>query len=105
MPAQSNISQPTQVFNDNNVCVLWSGNTTPKAIRHIELRENSVRERAKDKSIKVLHMAGKDNVSNIFTKEMCDVVYFCQLRDSSMCRLADFNLASKVASVATAFWC
>ena len=42
--APSDISRPTQVFNDNNACVLWSGNMTLKALRHVELRENSVRE-------------------------------------------------------------
>ena len=78
---------------------------TLKALRHIELRENSVREWVQDKSIKVLHVAGKDNVSDIFTNEMRDMAYFCRLRDSFMCRLTDFNLASKVANTATAFWC
>ena len=48
-----------------------------QAIRHIELRENSVREWAQDKSIKVLHMAGKDNISDIYIKEMRDVAHFC----------------------------
>ena len=84
MPAPSDISQPTQVFNDNNACVLWSGNLALKAIRHIELRENSVREWVQDKSIKVLYVAGKNNVSNIFTKETRDVAHFCRLRDPVM---------------------
>ena len=52
------------------MCVLWSGNMTLKAIRHIELTENSVHEWVQDNSIKVLHMAGKDNVSDIFTKNI-----------------------------------
>ena len=77
MPAPSDISQSTQIFNDNNACVLWSGNMALQAIRHIELRENSVREWAQDKSIKVLHMAGKDNISDIYIKEMRDVAHFC----------------------------
>ena len=105
VPAPSDISQPTQVFNDNNTCVLWSGNMTLKALRRIELREISVREWVQDKSIKVLHVAGIDNVSGIFTKEMRDVAHFCRMRDSFMCRLADFNLASKAANAATDFWC
>ena len=78
---------------------------TLKAVRHIELRENSVREWVQDKSIKVSHVAGIDNVSDIFTKEMRDVSHFCRLRDSFMSRLADFNLASRVATAATAVWC
>ena len=46
---------------------------TLEAIRHIELRESSVREWVQDKPIKVLHVAGKDNINDIFTKEMRDV--------------------------------
>ena len=90
VPVPSDISGPTKVFNDNSACVLWSHNMTLKAMRHIELRENSVREWVQDKSIKILHVEGKNNVSNIFTKEMRDVAHFCRLRDSLMCRLADF---------------
>ena len=68
-------------------CVLWSGNMALKAIRHIELREKSVREGVQDKSIKVLHVAVKDSVSNIFPKEMRDVAHFCRLGDSSCVNL------------------
>ena len=89
VPVPSNISGPTKVFNDNNACVLWFHNMTLKATHHIELRENSVREWVQDKSLKVLHVAGKDNVSDIFTKEMRDVAHFCRLCDAFMCQLAD----------------
>ena len=105
VPVPSDISGPTKVFNDNSACVLWSHNMTLKAMRHIELRENSVREWVQDKSIKVSHVAGIDNVSDIFTKKMRNVSHFCRLRDSFMSRLADFNLASRVATAATAVWC
>jgi hypothetical protein len=40
----SDIASPTLLFNDNNACVRWSYNMTSNAARHIELRENSVRE-------------------------------------------------------------
>ena len=104
VPAPSNISHPTKVFNDNSTCVLWSGNMTLKAVYRIELRENSVHEWVQDKSISVSHVAGKDNVSDIFTNEMHDVAHFYRFRDTFMSRLADFILASKVATAATAFW-
>ena len=90
VPVPSDISGPTKVFNDNNACVLWFNNMALKATHHIKLRENSVREWVQDKSLKVLHVAGKDNVSDIFTKEMRDVAHFCWLCDAFMCRLADF---------------
>jgi len=64
---------------------------TSKAARHIELRENSVREWVQDKTISVQHVAGKTNPADIFTKEMRDGVHFRRLRDSFMSHLSDFN--------------
>jgi len=63
---------------------------TSKAIRHMELQENSVREWVGDKLLAVKHVAGKCNHSDIFTKEMKDGAHFRRLRDSFMCRQADF---------------
>ena len=57
---------------------------TLKAVRHIEFQENSVREGVQDKSISVSHVANKDNMNNIFTKEMRNVAHFCRLYDSFM---------------------
>jgi hypothetical protein len=62
-------SSPTVLYNDNNACVQWSYNMTSKAARHIELRENSVCEFVQDKLVKVVHVAGKTNPADIFTKE------------------------------------
>ena len=95
VPAPSDISAPTKVFNDNNACVLWSHNMTLKATRYVELRENSVREWVQDKSLKILHVSGKDNVSDIFTKEMRNVAHFCRFYDAFMCQLSDFIRGSQ----------
>ncbi len=87
----SDIEKPTTLFNDNEACVRWSHNMTSKAARHIELRENSVREWVQDKTISVKHVAGKTNPADIFTKaEMRDGAHFRRLRDSFMSRLSDF---------------
>ena len=83
-------SSATIVYNDNEAAVNWSNNVTMKNVRHMELRENSVREMVQDKSVNVLHVAGKCNPSDIFTKEMKDGAHFRRLRDSFMCRLGDF---------------
>jgi hypothetical protein len=61
---------PTPLFNDNKACIQWCRNMTSKGNRHIELKENSVQEWVKDRTITVTHVAGKCNPSNIFTKEM-----------------------------------
>jgi hypothetical protein len=86
----ANVTSPTLLFNDNDACVQWSYNMTSKATRHIELRENSVREWNQSKFLTVKHVSGKLNPSDIFTKEMCDGMHFRRLRDSFMSRLSDF---------------
>ena len=63
---------------------------TSKAARHIELRDNSVREWVQDKTLNVKHVAGKINPADIFTKEMRDGAHFRRLRDSFMSRLSSF---------------
>ena len=81
---------PTVLYNDNEACVKWSYNMTSKAARHIELRDNSVREWVQDKTLAVKHVAGKVNPADIFTKEMRDGAHFRRLRDSFMSRLSTF---------------
>jgi hypothetical protein len=49
---------------------------TSKAACHIELRESLVCEWVQDKTLKVLHVAGKTNLADIFTKEMRDGTRF-----------------------------
>ncbi len=86
----SNIDSPTLLFNNNDACVRWLHNMTSKAAWHIELRENSICEWVHDKILDVLHVAGKLNPADIFTKEMRNGTHFCHLRDSFMSRLSDF---------------
>jgi len=78
------------LYNDNAACIQWSHNITSKKIRHMELRENSVREWVENKTLDVLHVSGRINPADIFTKEMGDGAHFRWLRDSFMCRLSDF---------------
>ena len=72
---------PTDLFNDN-----------VKATRHMEQRETSVREWVQDKTLnlKVYHVKGTCNPSDIFTKEMKDGAHFRRLRDSFMSRSSSF---------------
>ncbi len=78
------------LYNDNDACVKWSHNMTSKAACHIKLHQNSIREWVHDKTLNVVHVAGKVNPPNIFTKEMNDGTHFCHLRDSFMICLSDF---------------
>jgi hypothetical protein len=80
----------TPLYKDNEACVKWCHNLTTKGNRHIEHRENATREWVEDGSIAVLHVDGKCNPSDIFTKEMRDGAHFRRLRDSFMSRASDF---------------
>jgi len=73
------------IHNDNQACVAWSKSTTSKGLRHIQMRENHVRENIASKFVTVCHVYGKINLADIFTKEMKDVVHFVELRDFFMC--------------------
>ena len=81
---------PSPLYNDNAACIQWSHNMTSKKIRHMELQENSVREWVQDKVLNVLHVPGRVNPADIFTKEMRDGAHFRRLHDSFMCRLSSF---------------
>jgi hypothetical protein len=86
----SDAASTTTVFNDNEACVKWSHNMTTKQTRHMEQRENSVREWVQERTIAVRHVSGKCNPADLFTKEMKDGAHFRRLRDSFMCRAAVF---------------
>jgi hypothetical protein len=93
------LSSLTVLYNNNNACVKWSHNMTSKLARHIEIRENSIPEWVQDKTLNVIHVAGKINPVNIFTKEMKDGAHFRHLRDSFMICLSDFVNDSLLISI------
>ncbi len=84
------LSSPTILYKDNDACVKWLHNMTSKVVHHIELRENSIWEWVQDKTLNVVHVAGKINPIGIFTKEMKDGARFCRLRETFMICLSDF---------------
>jgi len=73
------------MYNDNQACVNWSKSTTSKGLRHIQMKENHVRENIANNFVTIQHIDGKINLANIFTKEMKDVGHFVELRDLIMC--------------------
>ena len=70
----------TVLYNDNQACINWSKKTTTKGLRHIQMKENRVRENILSKFVCVCHINGK-NLADLFTKEMKDVTHFVELRD------------------------
>ena len=80
----------TTVYNDNQGAVDWAASITNKGIKHINLRENKVREVHANGTVAVTHIPGAINGSDIFTKEMKDAAHFRRLRDCMMVSRAAF---------------
>ena len=66
-PLDDNL-QANLIYNDNEDTVKWANTVTMENMRHLELWDNAVCEWVQDDLIKVLHIAGKYNPSNIFKK-------------------------------------
>jgi hypothetical protein len=56
-----------------------------KGLRHIQMRENRIRENIISQFVSIQHVHGKINLADIFTKEMKDTTHFVELRDMFMC--------------------
>ncbi len=69
------------IYNDNKACVNWSKSCTTKGLRHIQMRENRVRENMQNQFVQICHINGKTNLADLFTKEMRDTAHFVELRD------------------------
>ena len=54
---------------------------TTKGLRHVQIRENAVRESIQNKIVTVSHIDGKLNPSDIFTKEDKDSQHFLNIRN------------------------
>ena len=76
--------KPTTLYNDNNACVCWSKSTTTKGLRHIQMRENAIREAVLNDFVSIQHIAGAINLADIFTKEDKDISHFQRTRDILM---------------------
>ena len=73
-------------------CVQWTKNRTTKSIRHIQLRENAVREAVQNGTITVHHVPGKSNPSDILTKEDKDSTHYISMRDCVVSAPIDYPL-------------
>jgi len=72
------------IYNDNNACVNWSKRYTTEGLRHIQMRENLVRENVENNFVQIKHIGGKVNIADLFTKEMKDTNHFVTLRNLMM---------------------
>ena len=70
----------TNIYNDNMACVLWSHNKTSKGLRHIQVKENFIKENIDLLSIQ--HIQGKINPADILSKEDKDPSHFVSIRNN-----------------------
>ncbi len=80
----------TPLYNDNKAYIKWCQNMTIKGNCHIKQCENTVWEWVADSTLTVLHVSGKTNIADIFTREMRDGANF-GCRDSLMCCSSNYN--------------
>jgi hypothetical protein len=73
-------TSPTPVYNDNRGSVDWSNSSSTKGMRHVNIRENAIREARLFNEISILHIAGKANPADLFTKEFKSDSTFRSLR-------------------------
>ena len=86
----------TTVYNDNKAAVDWANSCTNKGTKHINLRENYVRELHQNGTMKVTHIPGVINASDLFTKELKDTAHFRCCRDSFMVSKTNFDASGHV---------
>jgi hypothetical protein len=75
-----NTSSSTTIFNDNRGAVDWSQTSSTKGLRHLNIRENCVREAIQLDEVSVAHIAGSSNPADLFSKEFKSDVTFRTLR-------------------------
>jgi hypothetical protein len=74
------INLPTTIYNDNRGAVDWSNSSSTKGMRHVNIRENAVREAKEFNEVSILHIAGASNPSDLFSKEFKSDAIFRTLR-------------------------
>jgi hypothetical protein len=87
---------PIPVYNDNRGAVDWSHSLSTKGMRHLNIRENAVRQAQLLQEVSIGHISGKHNPADIFTKEFKSDCTFHSLHDlllspSSACLVPRFH--------------
>ena len=76
-----NLTDATTIYNDNQGAVFCSNSTSSKGMRHVNIRENCIREAIHEHNeVAVVHIAGASNPADIFTKEFKSDAIFRTLR-------------------------
>ena len=79
------LGDTTTIYNDNMACIHWARNKTSKNTRHMQIRENAIRESVQNKKVQLVHIDGKTNLADLFTKEDKDIAHFITIRNQILC--------------------
>ena len=79
------LGDTTTIYNDNMACIHWARNKTSKNTRHMQIRENAIRESVQNKKVQIVHIDGKTNLADLFTKEDKDIAHFITIRNQILC--------------------
>jgi hypothetical protein len=83
---------PTPTYNDNKGTIDWSSTgAITKRLRHINMKEVAIRDAIHNNDVKLAHIAGKRNPSDILTKEDRDQQHYMGLRDVLVPPLPDMG--------------
>ena len=84
-----NSSRPTRMWNDNQGAVNWSAGHSNRKMRHLNMRENLIRENGAlgTNAVTVSHVPGKTNFADNFTKEQKCISTFTESRGFLTCAL------------------
>jgi hypothetical protein len=77
-------SIPTNVFNDNRGAIDWSNSFSTKGMRHVNIRENAVREARLLNEVSIQHIPVSCNPADLFTKEFKSDSTFRTLRNLTL---------------------
>ena len=71
-----NLLQSTTIYNDNAGAVTWSNSTSTKGMRHVNIRENCIREAIHCNEISVILIAGAANPSDSYATRLLVLLFF-----------------------------
>jgi hypothetical protein len=71
-------------------CVQWAHAMATKGLRHITIQDSAVCESVQNEFIDIKHVAGKVNLSDMFTKEEKNAEHFIVIRDFVLTDSNDF---------------
>ena len=90
---------PTPTYNDNKGTIDWSfTGAITKRLRHINMKEVAIRDAIGNNKVKLTHIAGKRNPSDILNKEDRDQQPYMGLRDVLVPPLPDMGGVGIIAA-------